>query len=202
LLQQKNEFLPIIKHLTQMVKSSTPVHPSSSSSNPTVGEPPPPPTHTYVGNPAPSTPAPEVISILSPPPPHPHTTPFSPSSSSRRAASEELPDWLLSSPSSSEGRSPSLGHFSGHRSSSSLADSFADVVHNKGKALVEAGGPDPKGKALTESSRARSGHPMPSGLAPRPTPVGFMVDAHRAQQSVVPHPHPPERQPVDKDGGW
>jgi hypothetical protein len=67
---------------------------------------------------------------------------------------------------------------------------------------VEAGGPDPKGKASTESSRARSGHPMSSGPAPRPAPVGFMVDARRAQQSVVPHPHPPERQPVDKDGGW
>jgi hypothetical protein len=50
--------------------------------------------------------------------------PFSPQST---VSGEDLPDWLLFSPSSSEGRSLALGH----PSASSSASSFTDVVKGK-----------------------------------------------------------------------
>jgi hypothetical protein len=52
---------------------------------------------------------------------------------------EDLPDWLLFSPLSSEGRLPALGHLSGI----SPATSFVDVVKGMGKAPTDAKGMAP-----------------------------------------------------------
>jgi hypothetical protein len=77
---------------------------------------------------------------------------------------EDLPDWLLFSPSSSEGRS--LEH--GHPPRASLATSFADVIHWKGKApMVEL--------------EPSSGHSLPR-QHPDSVSSGFMADARRAAQ--------------------
>jgi hypothetical protein len=67
---------------------------------------------------------------------NPHAAPFSPSSTPGLGeAGEELSDWVLFSPSSSEGGS-SVARFGRNAFSS---DSFADVVRGKGKAILDEG---------------------------------------------------------------
>jgi hypothetical protein len=114
-------------------------------------------------------------------------TPFSPSPSPSRTAGEELPEWLLFSPSSFDGRSPA----SGRLSDSSLALSFTEVVAGKGKSSVATPGLDlgrSKGKEPmggSSSSGLQGGHgrpsPAESGVAGRSG--GFMADARRAASS-------------------
>jgi hypothetical protein len=80
------------------------------------------------------------------PPLHPTLTPMPPCSG-QRAVGEELPEWFLFSPSSSEGRSLVVGR----SSTASASPSFADLVMGKWKALLEDEGPrsgHDKGKAL------------------------------------------------------
>jgi hypothetical protein len=77
----------------------------------------------------------------------PNASLFSPASSGQRAVREELPEWFLFSPSSSEGRSLLVGR----SSTASASPSFADLVMGKWKALLEDEGPrsgHDKGKAL------------------------------------------------------
>jgi hypothetical protein len=64
---------------------------------------------------------------------NPYATPFSPSLASRRASGEELSEWLLFSPSFSEGRSPP----SSCLPCSTLSPSFTDIVKGKGKAPMD-----------------------------------------------------------------
>jgi hypothetical protein len=96
-----------------------------------------PPPHLALPAPSPSLPAPssrleQLPPLLTPPPPplNPDAALFSLSSASRRAVGEDLPDWLLFSPSSSEDLS-SGPH--GGRSASPVS-SYADAVRRKGKA--------------------------------------------------------------------
>jgi hypothetical protein len=86
-----------------------------------------PPSPSHAAGPAHlvPTPAPSSPSLK------PNAAPFSPSSA---ASEEDLPEWLLFSPSSSEGRSSALGRISG----ASPATSCADVVKGKAKAPADA----------------------------------------------------------------
>jgi hypothetical protein len=59
--------------------------------------------------------------------------PLSPTLSQPTSLGEDDPDWLPFSPSSSEGRSPDLGH------QPSTSPSFVEVVHCEGKAPMEVG---------------------------------------------------------------
>jgi hypothetical protein len=64
---------------------------------------------------------------------NPDATPFSPSPSSTRSQKDELPDWLVFSPSSSKGRSTEPRH----GAPASPSASFTEVVHRKGKAPMD-----------------------------------------------------------------
>jgi hypothetical protein len=94
------------------------------------------------------------------------------------ASGEDLPNWLLLNPSSSEGRLPTVGRFSG----ASPVTSFADVVKSKGKAPLDVEGPS---------------NPMPKA-GPSRRPVlrvgsvsdGFMVGTCHASQPRASSPHP------------
>jgi hypothetical protein len=113
-----------------------------------------------------------------PPPFLPRTRPL------RRASGEELPDWLLFSPSFFETRSPAPGRFS----SVSSVCSFVDVArgHDKGKTLVleggsgSAGSSPVKGKASVKGASSSRSSPPPSPL-PHMFDT-FMTDVRRAHQ--------------------
>jgi hypothetical protein len=111
-----------------------------------------------------------------------------------QASSEDLPEWLLFSPSSSEGRSPALGRLF----VALPTHSFAEVVQGKGKAPMEASGSrfsDHKGKAPLNPFGAEP--PLPphqptAGPRRRPAsqvgavPGGFMADVcHANHQSLT-----------------
>jgi hypothetical protein len=135
-----------------------------------------------------------------------NAAPFSPSTSLSRVAGKELPEWLLFSPSSSEGRSPASGRFAGP----SLAPSFAEVVHGKGKSPATMQDPDlghSKGKEpmdpglLASSSSGRwDGRGRLALEAPDSAgrDGGFMADAHRASAGC----HHPSPHPKTDEEGW
>jgi hypothetical protein len=107
-----------------------------------------------------------------------------PFSSHSAALGEELPDWLLFSPSYLKGRSPALGHLS----AAWPAASFTDVVKGKGKSPVDAKGQAPMD--LTGPSEPQHG----AGAGRRPLSEveavfgGFMADARWAPLSHAPSP--------------
>jgi hypothetical protein len=86
-------------------------------------------------------------SLQEAPPLLPEPLSFSPSATHRSTTSEELPEWLRFSPSSSKERSSGYGRVLGP----SLGASFIDVVRNKGKVPTEA-----------SSSRSSRGFTPPS----------------------------------------
>jgi hypothetical protein len=105
-----------------------------------------PPPHAAGSSPPPPTTS--STFVHSSPPLNPNATPFLPSSI---ALGEELPEWLLFSPSSSEGRSLALGHIFG----ASSVTSFADVVRGKGMAPMDPVGPPPEvGPSRRSASQA------------------------------------------------
>jgi hypothetical protein len=152
----------------------------------------------------------------SPPPscPHPALNPevaaFSPSFVPSGSAGEELPNWLLFSPSSSEGRSPATGHLVG----ASPSSSFVDVVRDKGKAPLED--PEPRAPpSVPSSSRGgggghgcillHGGRPsLSTPTTPPPSEVGskegeWQTMAQHKQWRRVSHHRPPQHCPVPAD---
>jgi hypothetical protein len=106
---------------------------------------------------------------------------------------EEVPDWLLFSPSSLEGRSPPFGRLS----TGSPVASYAEVVHSKGKAPIEPSG----SSVLMDKGKApMKGHGSGAGRSPS-LPVqaaNFMANARRASigQADAPRQQAPDRE------GW
>jgi hypothetical protein len=100
---------------------------------------------------------------------------FSPSSTPRSTASEDLPNWLWFSPSSSEGGLSARGRAS-----------FVDDFRSNGK-----------GKAPAEGSSSRSGRD-PTAPPDAPPPVGFMVDARQANGGAASWP---QQAPLEDGGG-
>jgi hypothetical protein len=114
---------------------------------------------------------------------NPAASPFSPLASQGGEAGDELPEWLLFSPSSSVG--PSLTH--------------GDVVHRKGKAPLEDN-PHSGGNVVAPSrfmANARRGQqaPQPAHLLKvqdrQFAPRGRVEGGHTPQAMAQGHPPPP-----------
>jgi hypothetical protein len=93
---------------------------------------------------------------------NPDAAPFSPSPV--RPVGEDLPKWLMFSPSSLKGPSSTQASLAG----ASLASSYAEVIRGKGKASMDEAG--------LSSRSARSVPPPP---LPGQQVHGIMADAHR-----------------------
>jgi hypothetical protein len=148
-------------------------------------------------------------SSSNPAPLNPTATPFSPPLSSG-ATGEELPKWILLSPSSSEGRSPAAGR----RSLASPPSSYTDAVRGRGKALLQEGSlalahDGLRGAFMADSRRSgcssRAQAPRSSSPQQAPESKGWTLVArrkqgHGASSSPLPPPTPLLPNPIGPCG--